>query len=50
MEFKRTKRKKKVSLPDEYVSMLADSGEIRVDNMGRVRGFDLYIKRMMKRG
>ena len=50
MLFKKTKRKKKVSLPDDYVMKLAEAGEIRVDEMGRVRGFDLYIKRMMKRG
>lgn len=43
-------RGKRVTIPKEIIDKLQRQGEIDIDRLGRVRGFQGYIKRLNKRG
>ena len=47
-----TKKRKtsRVTIPEDIINPLREAGEIKVDAMGRVKGFDMYLRRQMKRG
>lgn len=42
--------KRKVNVPSDVLDNLFDQGEIKFDSIGRVRGFEFWVRRAAKRG
>ena len=43
------KGKKRVSIPNSIVDALKDANEVKIDVLGRVRGFDIWLERELRR-
>jgi hypothetical protein len=41
-------KRRRLDVSDPYLDVLENRGEISIDKLGRVRGFDGYIKRDFK--